>query len=147
MSGLPMEKHGAQARLFWMSWLTVSLSFSYLRMRTHHPLNHNNFNLTFMKAILFEKGNYYKPMLPAISCQLIKITRHVQDVTGLQKSSVADPDPNPEPHVFGPPGSGSTGQRYGSGSRLFYHHAKIVRKTLIPTILWFFLTFYLWKMM
>ena len=38
--------------------------------------------------------------------------------------SVADPDP-PEPHVFGPPGSGS-----------FYHHAKIVRKTLIPTILW-----------
>jgi hypothetical protein len=36
--------------------------------------------------------------------------------------SVADPDPNPDPHVFGPPGS-------------FYHHAKIVRKTLIPTIL------------
>jgi hypothetical protein len=45
--------------------------------------------------------------------------------------SVADPDPNP--HVFGPPGSGSISQRYGSGS--FYHHAKIVRKTLIPTIL------------
>jgi hypothetical protein len=39
--------------------------------------------------------------------------------------SVADPDP-PDPHVFGPPGS-------GSGS--FYHHAKIVRKTLIPTSL------------
>jgi hypothetical protein len=40
--------------------------------------------------------------------------------------SVADPDPNPEdpdPPVFGPPGSGS-----------FYHHAKTVRKTLIPTI-------------
>ncbi len=55
--------------------------------------------------------------------------------------SVADPDPNPDPpdpHVFGPPGS-------GSGS--FYHHAKIVRKSLIPTILWLFLTFYLWKMM
>jgi hypothetical protein len=46
--------------------------------------------------------------------------------------SVADPDP-PDPHVFGPPGSGSNSQRYGSGS--FYHHAKIVRKTLIPTIL------------
>ncbi len=31
--------------------------------------------------------------------------------------SVADPDPNPgppDPHVFGPPGSGSTIQRYGS---------------------------------
>ena len=44
----------------------------------------------------------------------------------LQTSSVADPDP----HVFGL--SGSTSQRYGSGS--FYHHAKIVRKTLIPNI-------------
>ncbi len=42
-------------------------------------------------------------------------------------SSVVDPDP----HVFGPPGSGSTSQRYGSGSvsGSFYHHAKIVRKT------------------
>jgi hypothetical protein len=49
-------------------------------------------------------------------------------------SSVADPDP-PDPHVFGPPGSGSgsTSQRYGSGS--FYLHAKIVRKNLIPAIL------------
>jgi hypothetical protein len=33
---------------------------------------------------------------------------------------------------FGPPGSGSIGTRYESGS--FYHHAKIVRKTLIPTV-------------
>jgi hypothetical protein len=43
------------------------------------------------------------------------------------KTSVTDPDPNPDPpdpHVFGPPGSGS-----------FYHHAKIVRKSLIPNIL------------
>jgi hypothetical protein len=52
--------------------------------------------------------------------------------------SVADPNPipdsdPPDPHVFGPPGSGSISQRYGSGS--FYHLAKIVRKTLIPTIL------------
>jgi hypothetical protein len=50
------------------------------------------------------------------------------------KSSVPDPDP-PDPHVFGPPGSGSTSQSYGSGSGSFYHHAKIVRKTLTPTIL------------
>jgi hypothetical protein len=51
---------------------------------------------------------------------------------------VPDPDPDPpDPHVFGPPGSGSTSQRYGSGSGSgsFYHHAKIVRKTLIPSIL------------
>ena len=50
---------------------------------------------------------------------------------------------------FGPPGSGSTSQRYGSGygscsgSGSFYRHAKLVRKTLIPTILRLFLTFYL----
>ncbi len=43
-----------------------------------------------------------------------------------------NPDPT-DPHVFGPPGSGSTSQRYGSGS--FYHQAKIVRKPLIPTVL------------
>ncbi len=49
-------------------------------------------------------------------------------------TSVVDPDP-PDPHVFGLPGSGSTSQRYGSGSGSFYQHAKIVRKTLIPTIL------------
>jgi hypothetical protein len=46
--------------------------------------------------------------------------------------SVPDPDLDPDPHVIGPPGFGSTSQRYGSGS--FYHHPKIVRKTLIPSI-------------
>ncbi len=41
--------------------------------------------------------------------------------------SVADPNPDPpDPHVFGPPGS-------GSGS--FCHKARIVRKTLIFTVL------------
>jgi hypothetical protein len=64
----------------------------------------------------------------------------------MQKSmvvtSVPDPDP-PDPHVFGPPGSGSTSQRYRSGS--FYHNAKIVRKTFIPTTLRLFLIFYLTK--
>ncbi len=61
--------------------------------------------------------------------------------------SVAHPDPNLYPHVFGPPGSGSISQRYGSGSGSgsFYHHAKIVRKTLIPIILWLFLTFFFLK--
>jgi hypothetical protein len=58
-------------------------------------------------------------------------------------SSVADPDPQ-NPYVFGPPGSGSgsISQRYGSGSGSFYHRAKIVRKTLIPTVvlLYYFIT-------
>jgi hypothetical protein len=44
--------------------------------------------------------------------------------------SVPDTDP-PDPHVYGPPGSGSISQRYGSGS--FYHQARIARKSLIPT--------------
>jgi hypothetical protein len=57
-------------------------------------------------------------------------------------TSVADPDPNPDPdpldpRVFGSPGSGSESisQRYGSGSGSFYHEAKLVRKTLISTVL------------
>jgi hypothetical protein len=64
--------------------------------------------------------------------------RYRSCLSGLQSSSVADPDP-PDPHVFGPPGSGSgsISQRYGpvSGSGSFYHQAKKVRKTLIPTAL------------
>ncbi len=45
----------------------------------------------------------------------------------------------PDPHIFGPPGSWFTLQGYGSGS--IYHQAKIVRKTLIPTVLWLLLDF------
>ncbi len=50
--------------------------------------------------------------------------------------SVADPDP-PDPHVFEPPGSesGSISQRYGSGSGSSGSLSKIVRKTLISTVL------------
>jgi hypothetical protein len=66
------------------------------------------------------------------SFQIVKICLMI-------KTSVADPDLNPDldPHVFGPPGSGSISQRNrsGSGSGSFYHQAKIGRKTLIPTIL------------
>ncbi len=68
-----------------------------------------------------------------------QIHKKIKRKVGKQvKCSVADPnqDPDPpDPHVFGPPGSGSRSisKRYGSGS--FYHHAKIVRKTLISTIL------------
>jgi hypothetical protein len=64
----------------------------------------------------------------------------------------ADPDPDPDPsdpHVFGPPGSGSgsISQRYGSGSGSFYHQVKIVRKTLFPTALWLLFDFLSLKMM
>jgi hypothetical protein len=47
--------------------------------------------------------------------------------------SVADPAPEPDPYVIGPPRAGSVSQRYKSGS--IYHRAKIVRKILIPTVL------------
>jgi hypothetical protein len=60
---------------------------------------------------------FAKHLLGTVNCNLI--------------GSVADPVPNPEPRVFGPSGSGS-----------FYHKAKIVRKTLISTVLCdFLLTF------
>jgi hypothetical protein len=52
----------------------------------------------------------------------------------LQDCSVLDPDSNPDPdsHVFGPPGSGSFRQMYGSesGSGSFYHQAKKIKKNL-----------------
>ncbi len=62
-------------------------------------------------------------------------------------SSGADPDP--DPHVFGPPGFGSISLRYGSGSGSgsFFHQAKKVRKTLIPTALWLIFDFLSLKMM
>jgi len=41
----------------------------------------------------------------------------------------------PDPHVFGPPGIGSVSLRYVSGSGSFYQQAKMVRKTLITTVL------------
>ncbi len=54
-------------------------------------------------------------------------------MTKTVKFSVADPNPDPDPpdpHVFGPPGSGS-----------FYYQAKKVRKPLMPTALRLLLNF------
>jgi hypothetical protein len=71
-------------------------------------------------------------------------TRYDGDIDGMWPGMVftivADPDPS-DPYVFGPPGSGAgpSSQRYGS--RSFYHQAKIVRKTLIPTVLWLLFDF------
>ncbi len=59
--------------------------------------------------------------------------------------SFPDPNPDPDPHVFGPPRCGSISQSYWSGfgsrSVSFYQKPKIVRKTLIPTLLWLLLDF------
>jgi hypothetical protein len=72
------------------------------------------------------------------SVQQLERLKHTQG--RMMFSNVADPDPDlPDPHVLGPPGSGSgsISQRYGSlsGSGSFYHYAKIVRKTFISTVL------------
>jgi hypothetical protein len=44
-------------------------------------------------------------------------------------NSVQDPDP-PDPHVFGPPGSRSTSQRYGSELRILLSSCKNSKKIL-----------------
>jgi hypothetical protein len=58
-----------------------------------------------------------------------KRLKTTSNFSNLPKTSVADP--NPDPHVFGPPGSGFISQRYGSGSGSIYHQAEIVSKILI----------------
>jgi hypothetical protein len=74
------------------------------------------------KFLLFrfkEDGRIPRELLLALHSLLGEVLRYL--------NHCADPDP----YVFGPPGSVS--QRYGSG--YFYHKAKIVRKTLNPTVL------------
>ncbi len=100
----------------------------------------NNFKPCFCKfsyfragsgfwIILIHKDPYcYEKEMPLNRSLLYNIT------------SVADPDP----YVLGPSGSGSSSQRYGSGS--FYHQAIIIIKTLIPTVCDLFMPFYLWKL-
>jgi hypothetical protein len=87
-------------------------------------------------------GNpHYPPRIGTRICGAPLVSKHRQHVF---VTSV------PDPRVFWPPGSGFTSQRYGSrsgsgsgsGSCSFCHHA-IIRKTLNPTILRLFLTFYL----
>jgi hypothetical protein len=79
-----------------------------------------------------------RPVFAVLRIRIREAQKHVDPV---------DPDPEhcKKMDVFGPPGSGSTSQRYGSGSGsgTFYYNAKIVRKTLIPTIVRLFLNFYL----
>jgi hypothetical protein len=55
---------------------------------------------------------------------------------------ISVPDLDPDPHVFGPSGSGYISQRYGSrpGSGSFYHQAKIVRKPFMPMVPYCFVT-------
>jgi hypothetical protein len=58
--------------------------------------------------------------LPASSCP------QILDNIKVYRVRTSLPDPNPDPYVFGPPGSrsGSTSQRYRSVSGSFYHQTK-----------------------
>ncbi len=92
--------------------------------------------------IKVEKVNKWKKM-KTFSATMPLLTLKRQNFVKLFHS-VPDPDPNPDPpdpHVFGPLGSGSTSQRYESGSGSFYHKAKILRKTVISTVLWLLFDF------
>ncbi len=98
----------------------------------------------FLDRVLLEDGQ-----IQAEQTGVGRVVRHPQLNTLLSPApnsnkvtalvcSVPDPNPDPDPphpRVFLQPGSGSTSLRYGSGSRSFYHHAKIIRKILNPTIL------------
>jgi hypothetical protein len=55
----------------------------------------------------------------------LHLTQLHAQVSAFPHSSVPDPDP-PGPHVFGPPGSGSFSQRYGSGSGSY--HPSIIKQ-------------------
>jgi hypothetical protein len=77
-----------------------------------------------------ERGWVYSQEMIAVFRQraLDQLQLQLKSKNESDRGSVADPDlnPDPDPHIFGPP---------GSGSGTFYHHAKIIRKTLIPTVL------------
>jgi hypothetical protein len=66
-------------------------------------------------------GQCYNPSCRSVSTQQPKLFLKIlflEELLG-QLISVGDPDPKPDPqdpHDFGPPGSGSISQRYGSGS-------------------------------
>jgi hypothetical protein len=109
-----------------------------------HYKNYNYFTLFFLFYPLFRKFLIKRRHYEDYLTNTIKTT-----MSSFSTTSVADPDPNPDPdpqdpHVFGPPGSGATGQRYGSGSTGqrygsgsgscsrwgsgFFYHAKLVKK-------------------
>ncbi len=85
----------------------------------HHYENNDPFNVNQWKLQKISAAKIRLKLLKELKSSMMNC-----------KNSVADPNPA-DPYVFGLPGSGSISQRYGS----FYHQAKIVRKTLIPTAL------------
>ena len=74
---------------------------------------------------IYKTAENFKP-LSADANQTVRTHKRILEKSIFVKVIVSDPNPDSDPPVFGPPGS-----RSGS----FYHQAKIVRKTLIFTVL------------
>jgi hypothetical protein len=114
------QKNLGENKIFFVGMLNATEEESRIRIRICNPvvrirgLGSVSRRHGHTQPILRKVNNYYTP--------LDKVKNRV-----------------PHPRVFWPPGSGSTSQRYGSrsgsGSGSFYHHAKIIRKILNPTIL------------
>jgi hypothetical protein len=114
----------------------------------HFVVNHAHVMRIQVKAFFF--NDEVKP--DPDSCKIFKfnsfysISIHIIGYrsTGKPVTSFADSD-SLDPYVFRSPGSVSASQMYGSGSGSFYHQAKMLRKTFIPTgtVLFcgFFMTF------
>jgi hypothetical protein len=101
-------------------------------------------------TIPFEKLNILS--LTTFNSMLLLLNSKSNDQTRTVDGNVADPNPDldsSDPNVCGPPGSrtGSISERHGAGSvsGSFYHLAKIVKKTLIPTVLLLLFDFLLLK--
>ncbi len=77
---------------------------------------HSHYFVTVQFTLHKDRGPYVYPLLR--HCFWIAETL-VKKTMVTDTGSVGDPDPQ-DPHVFGPPGSGSNSQRYGSGSFPFF---------------------------
>ncbi len=111
-------------RIHWPDWIRIQSGSGYGSESSTLPLS------TFLAALWIYSGSI----------------RYIFTFFGLLfftvMYNVPNPDPDPpDPHVFGPQGSGSTSQMYGSGSGSFYLTEKIVIKTLINTVLWLLFDF------
>jgi hypothetical protein len=106
-----------------------------LQYNREHSIQHTRYRYWIMNI------QYSMCTSPVRYVKESRINTHIKGI-------VADSVPGPYPCVFGPPESGPVSQRYGSGSGSFHHQAKIVIKTLIPTVLWLLDDFFvkLWKL-
>ncbi len=123
------------------TWLLLlNTSNRFLRKKKKHLYDYlcllqRTSNPVFMRTLCFRSADGVLPTTQ-VPISFRKKTFPLGQCCGTDPNS--DPDLSKhDPYVFEP--SGSVSQR--SGSRSFYHEAKIVSKTLIPTVLWLIFDF------